>query len=451
MTRDHDQPLTPATPEQRRAATGLFERAGQSVAAGNHAHACSLLRECCRLDPGNLLFRQALRRAGKARYNNNGRGGWFAWLLNWPAHIGLRRAAAAARHLDVFEYAEAILARNPWDLAAQDALARSADALGLLDLAIWSLEQARQSDPDARELNRSLARLYERRGNFSQAHALWERIAESHPGDAEAASRLTRPPKPAPPSSPEMAAAPADPVERVASALRHAIDADPTSPAPYLALSALYKQAGRHEQAYQVLAAGLGPAGNAFELSEEMACLAIEPLRRDLAITLDKLSTSPGDVGLQEIRAALEREILTQEADLCRLRADRFPGQPRLRLDLGTCLLRLGQIEEAIRELTLACADEQARWRALGGLGHCWLAWGNTARALRHFEDALACAPPADPARLDLLYEAACCHAASGAPERAVERGGELAELAPGHRDILHLLPAWQARVRPAS
>jgi len=452
MTRQ--TPDVESSPEKRRAAAGLFERAGQSAAANGHAHAARLLLECCRLDPANLLFRQSLRRAAKARYNNNLRGGWFAWLFNWPARIGLRRAEAAGRHLDVFEAAEAILSRQPWDVPAQEALARSADALGLIDLAIWSLEQARQTDPAGRELNRSLARLHERRGNFTQALALWERICADHPADADADARraqLSRPSGPVPPSWPEMAAAPADPVEREASALRKAVEDDPTSAAAHLALARLYRQAGRYEQAHQVLAGGLGPAGNAFELSVEMASLAVEPPRRDLAIALDKLADSPADEALIEIRDALEREVLTRESDLFRLQADRFPNEPRFRHDLGVRLLHLGQIEEAISELTLACADEQLRWRALAGLGRCWRAWANAGRALKHFEDALTCAPPGDPGRLDLLYEAACCHADAGAPERAVERGGELAEQAPGHRDILQLLPGWQARARSPS
>ena len=50
-----------------------------------------------------------------------------------------------------------------------------------------------------------------------------------------------------------------------------------------------------------------------------------------------------------------------------------------------------------------ACRDEGCRWRALSGLGHCWRAWSNPARSLKHFEDALAAVPAQEPARLDLL------------------------------------------------
>src|SRR4051794_35544011 len=64
------------TPEQHRIAAGQFDRANQVVATGNYDYGIHLLGECCKLDPGNLLYRQALRRAEKAKYRNNLRGSW---------------------------------------------------------------------------------------------------------------------------------------------------------------------------------------------------------------------------------------------------------------------------------------------------------------------------------------------------------------------------------------
>ena len=54
--------LPPPTAEQRRAAAGQFERANQVVATGNFDYGIGLLLTCCKLDPGNLIYRQALRR-----------------------------------------------------------------------------------------------------------------------------------------------------------------------------------------------------------------------------------------------------------------------------------------------------------------------------------------------------------------------------------------------------
>ncbi|MFQ3592964.1 MAG: tetratricopeptide repeat protein, partial [Gemmataceae bacterium] len=289
---NQDVPAFAADPEQRRAAASCFERASDVMATGDNAHAVGLLLECCRLDPANLLYRQTLRRAARARYRQNGRGRWLAWLWNWPLRLRLSRAVAANRPTEVLRLAECILANNPWDVPAQLAIARAAEKLQLIDLAIWSLEQVRMQRPTEIALDRSLASLYEKRGHFTQALALWQRVVQQCPRDAEAHERLLHlqhagdPPSEAQPRG--GSGSWIDPVERQASPLREAIRAAPTQPETYLALARLYRQANRWEAAAEVLQTGLQATGGDFALQLENADLAIEPLRRDLAIARAK-------------------------------------------------------------------------------------------------------------------------------------------------------------------
>ena len=61
---ERSTPTVPnVTPEQRRIAAENFERARQVLLTGNHDYGINLLTTCCKLDPGNFLYRQALRRA----------------------------------------------------------------------------------------------------------------------------------------------------------------------------------------------------------------------------------------------------------------------------------------------------------------------------------------------------------------------------------------------------
>ena len=69
-------------------------------------------------------------------------------------------------------------------------MAEAADELGQLDLAVWLLEQARQKSQTLPALNRALARLYEKRGNFTQAIALWNLVRKARPADKEADRKL---------------------------------------------------------------------------------------------------------------------------------------------------------------------------------------------------------------------------------------------------------------------
>src|SRR5262249_6376831 len=107
-------------------------------------------------------------------------------LTTARAKLRLKAAKTSRDYLKVLEHGEEVLARNPWDFHTQMDMAEAADALGLLDLAIWTLEQARQKDPQHVALNRSLARLSEKRGNFSHAISLWELIRIADPSDLEA-------------------------------------------------------------------------------------------------------------------------------------------------------------------------------------------------------------------------------------------------------------------------
>jgi serine/threonine protein kinase len=190
VERDSDQVPAP-NPEHHRIAVAQFERARQVITLGNSDYAIHLLLSCCKLDPANLNYRQALRQTEKAKYRHNRRGGRFFWLTTLAARTRLKTAMKARQYIKVLEYGEQVLARNPWHLSTQMDMAAAAQALGLGNLAIWILEQAREKDGRDANLNRALARLYEKRGQFPQAIALWELVRQIDPTDVEAPQKIT--------------------------------------------------------------------------------------------------------------------------------------------------------------------------------------------------------------------------------------------------------------------
>ena len=510
----HDQTILPSpSPEHRRVAAGQFERANQVIANGDYDYGISLLLNCCKLDPANLVFRQALRRTQKLKYKNNLRGSWLAWLTTASSRARVKRAMVARDYLAVLEHGEQVLTRNPWHVRTQMAMAEAAEVLGLLDLAVWNLEQARQKAARDVKLNRTLARLYERRGNFTQAIALWELIRKALPNDTEAASKAkdlaandtiargqyeaavggagssrvqrpgalaasdpsketptedgdARPAAPprgragsvsdrsSPPGTVPVADTPGSPAERrvsrEATALQARIDADPTNATNYLQLATLLRRAGQIDQARSLLYKGMAPTGNDFELSAELADLEIEPFRQNLAVTEERLNEKPDDE-LRRIRVRLLKEINARELDLFRQKADRYPTDLSYRFEVGVRLLRAGQIDEAIRELQAARSDPRLHWRSLMYLGHCFKARNNWRLARRNFEDAVKEMPAGeDAARKELYFQLAQGCAEAGDLADAIEFGNELANLDFGFRDIGRLLDEWQARLQQA-
>src|SRR5690349_9756808 len=100
-----------------------------------------------------------------------------------------RQALTAGDYLKALEYGEVVLTKNPWDAGTQMDMAEAFDALGLIDLAVFTLDQARQKYPKDATLNRALARLFEKRGDFQKAIALWQLVRETQPSDVEAAHK----------------------------------------------------------------------------------------------------------------------------------------------------------------------------------------------------------------------------------------------------------------------
>jgi len=88
--------------------------------------------------------------------------------------------------LQVLVHGEVLLSQNPQDQQTSLVMAQAADALGLLNLAVWLLEQSWHKDTHTPALNRALARLYEKRGHFTQAAILWDLVHQREPKDVEA-------------------------------------------------------------------------------------------------------------------------------------------------------------------------------------------------------------------------------------------------------------------------
>lgn len=441
---DHDYALLPPLSfEDRHRAAAQFDRAQQLIAGGNRDYGIHLLLDCCRTDPGTLIYRQALRRAEKARYTYNMRGCRWAWLTASPARARLRSAKRSRLALKVLEHGESVLLRNPWDVATQRDMAEAADTLGLPDLAIWLLEQARQKEPRSPALNRSLARHYEKRGNFALAIALWELVSQEEPADIEAQHKAK-----------ELAAA--NPVSPATNGslngrkpLQERFEADPTNVQACLDLAAYHRKKDQLHEAREVLLRGLGPTGRDFRLTLELAELEIEPFRKDLALTEDKLRMLKDDPELRVIHGRLEKEINTRELELWRLKADRFPGDRTHRLELGIRLLRAGQTDEAIGELQAVRTDLHHGWRALFHLGLSYQAKNNPAKAFEAFESALKALPEAElPYRKEILSGLADCAAQQGDYAAAVEWARELTSLDAEFGNIADRLLDWQRHLQ---
>jgi tetratricopeptide (TPR) repeat protein len=481
--RNSSSAVPPPSADQRRVAAENFERARQVLLTGNHDYAINLLTLCCQIDPANVLYRQSLRRAQKEKYGNNLRGSRFAFLTTPRTKARVKAAKSGRDYLRVLELGEAVLTKNPWDVGTQMDMAEAFDALGLVDLAVFTLDQARQKSPKDATLNRALARLFEKRGDFQKAIALWQMVQEADPKDVEAAHKAMHlaasetiargkyeevasgtKTSPALGGIEAQAVSKQDKLAKEAGPLEKRIEANPTEPSLYLQLADVFLKHGQDDRARAALQQGLGPTGNHFTLQLKLMELEVQPFRKNLELTDAKLKKlrekvaagqdvddDPSEDDLVKARARLAKEVANRELDILRTRADRFPADTGHRLDLGIRLLKADKLDEAITELQQAKRDDKTKARAAMYAGVAFRRRNNWKLAQRNFEEALQLLPASDEAaRKETLYQLATGSADAGDLARAVDLGHELANLDFGYKGIGDLLDGWEKKVQEA-
>lgn len=464
--------LTP-TAEQRRVAVQLSEKARQAITSQNYDYGIELLQECCKLDPGSLIYRKALRQTQKVKFKNNFTGSPTFGMATWGKRLRLASATKRKQYEDALVIGESILSKNPWHTPTQLLMAQAAEGLGLGEVAVFILEQARQRNPNDRKVNIPLAQLHERLGNYTQAVSLFELAAKADPTDAASArkvkdlsatetlergqyeDRTFNPEDGLKQQAPrQAAAAPATPLQQKLTeieTLRAKIAAEPSSHHGYLDLAKVYRREGKWEDARTILENGLAATGSHFEINLALADLEIEPFRKNLRIALGRLEDDPGNAAVRAQATKLHKEVVAREAAYFRQRCDRFPSEVASHLELGIRLAQLGQADEAIPELQQGRKDARLRWKALMFLGHCFRAKHNWPLAKRNYEEALLALPPGeDEQQKELLFSLAKGAADASDWPTALQHGNDLANQDYGYREIGSLLEQWNKRFQGA-
>jgi serine/threonine protein kinase len=181
-------PVPPSPNQKRRLAAGQLELAKKAIAAGDRRYGIRMLLRCCRLEPSNVAYRQALRE--NLQRHGDAAPAWPAgWLAGWHK-LMLKLAVMLSRPELVLYYGEKVLASCPRDLPTHLQLTEAALARRFWLLAQWLLEQAEEAHGPHVRIRRAQAILRERQGDMEQAMELWEMVDRADPGNSEARRHL---------------------------------------------------------------------------------------------------------------------------------------------------------------------------------------------------------------------------------------------------------------------
>lgn len=402
------------TPEQaptrnRQRAQALFQTGNEASLKNNLDYAVNMYREALKLEPENLLFRQALRGVERRKFNNDpGKVGKLVGARNQPIRLRASSAKNKGKWLEAIEHCEDAFVHNPWDVHAAMIAAEAAEGLSQPVMAKWFLESVAAQGSDDVTYLRHLARAYEMTEEWERSIVCWEKLRKLSPSDDEAIRKIrglqasatisrsglgdaihratTAAAEPTlPPDVEELRKQAMTPEER----LRKQLEEEPQRVGLYLDLAEMLKHSNRLDEAEKVLGQGIRAVPDEELLRESYADVQISRLQRALAAWNKRLRDAPDD---PEIRSKID-QITTMLSDYqikeFRRRVERRPEDLQSRFHLGQYLSRAGRWDEAIAEFQKARSDPMLRMHALYQTGLCFEAKGLPRLAERNYQDAL--------------------------------------------------------------
>ena len=469
MSTDHPITGTPRGPSPlttvaRQRLQKVFEHAQRCVDKGDHDYANKLFTECVVEDPANLVYLQSFLANLQKKYGDNKKGAKLAGLKLKGPRSHLTKSAGKGDWPAALQAGCTALALNPWDIPTLLAMAEAYDELGIDECQLYFLRWAMDVDPKHVAVNRHAALTLQRMGQFDQAIACWHRIEQAKPRDEEALQAISRlsvektiheggyDPEllrsdwSAEPKAKASVARMSKDANDLAAEhdltnsterLQAALESDPTDVENYLPLADLLIHDGKLDEAEALLQRGLSASGGGhLGVRERLEDVQLRRAHCQLAIAEQRHAQEPTEETQQQV-LNFRKQANQVELEIFATKADRDPGNARLKYELGLRLKRAGKMKEAITTLQAARGDSKRKTQVLLELGECFQKIEQYKLALAHYEQAIeACEEPDGQARRLALYRAGVLATGLRELDRAERHLSELAGLDFGYRDV---------------
>jgi tetratricopeptide (TPR) repeat protein len=456
----------PLTTAVRQRLQKLFEHAQRCRDKNDYDYANQLFSQCVAEDPANLIYLQSFLANLQSKYGDKKKGAKLAGLKIKSHRSRLARSSSRGEWLAAFQAGCAALTLNPWDIPTLLAMAKACDELGIDECQLYCLRWAMDVDAKDIAVNRQAALTLQRMGQFDQAIACWHRVEQAKPYDDEALQAISRlsvektiheggydPEMLKNDSSDESK-------ERISVArfskaaeevpddglspeerLQAALAADPTQIENYLNLADIMIHGDRLDEAEKLLQRGLSASGGGdLNIRERLEDILLRQVHHQLAVAQQRHNQQPTEETQQQVQHF--RKLANQrELEIYAVRADRDPGNARLKFELGLRLKRAGKIKEAITTLQAARGDSKRQAQVLLELGECFQKIEQYKLALANYEQAEQAAQQStEEADSDIrrlaLYRAGVLATGMRELDRAEKHLTELAGLDFGYRDV---------------
>lgn len=428
----------PLSPAERSRLSKCFATGNDNLKKGNYDYAIELFTLCVSGDPGSVPYLQGLLEA-LAKKQAGKKAGGLSSLLAAGSRGSLKRLIAAGKPAEAIKTGLDILKKNPTDTSCLLGLADACEALGCIENEGLFLRRTLDLAPREPAVNKQCAAYMERLGQYNQAIACWQRIAEHKSVKEEAQREIarlsvekTRHDLDNRGGSKSQQSAEQSPVET----LRKRLAETPADTEAAFELADLLERESLVAEAEKVLNDVLAASGSDLKVREHLEDRQLRWAKRKVLLAEKQLEAA-NTPGHRENLAQLRQTLLKQEIDIYAARSDRYPENATWKYELALRLKTAGSYAEAIKQFQGVLLDARRKGVVALELGECFQKIKQYPLAMRNYQTALEHLGDRDlELRKRALYRAGVLAAGLKDRDAAQKLLSTLAELDFGYRDV---------------
>lgn len=417
-----------------------YDKGVAAMERNNFGYAMDMFTAALAIEPRLLQIRRLLRAAAAKRAKAHPPGKiavakGLGSLLKFPALLKKDPVKA-------IETAENLLRIDPFNLKFAKAQCDAAEAAGLPEIAIQTLEILKENAPAELAILEPLATLYRQTGLFDREYQCRNQIAKLKPNDAvalkelkDAAARLTMGKAGWQKAEsfrdvlhPQPEGGQTEAVDELRKA-EEKVEHEPGNINHRLALADIQMRHMLYDEAIENLESCLEQAGGSDPRIERKLVVA-----REQRIGLEIARAE--DDGNEERADHLQKELTGLRMENAALQVQRYPNDLQLKFDYGRLLFNSGQYTEAIRQFQMTQRNPQRHIRSLIYLGLAFKAKEQFDIALEQLQSALGNLTAMDDVKKEVLYELGSLYETTGKNELARSHFKEIYAVDIGYRDV---------------
>lgn len=383
--------LPPPSSAERSRLTKCFKTGSDNLRKGNHDYAVELFATCVAGDPASPVYAQAFLDALAKKFAGKRKKGALSSLLTAGSRGNIKRLVAAGEIRKAVKVGVDTLKNNPDDLGCILGLADACGAAGCLDSQGWFLRRALDVSPRDVAVNQHCAAFKERLGEFEQAVACWQRIADQKSVKELAEREIARLSVEKAKRKlegrdgvPQQQGDKSSPIEQ----LRKRVSDSPTDTEAAFELADLLEREAGPEEAEKVLVTALAATGNSLKVQEHLEDRQLRWAKRRVMIA-EKNVEQQKTAAAQETLLKLQKQLLKQEIDVYSARTERYPENSGWKYELAMRLKAANRPADAIAFFQKVQQDTRRRGLVALELGECFQKIKQYRLALQNYQIAV--------------------------------------------------------------